>query len=235
MKDPIGEAVFSYFFFKDNTPIVVKSSMIEDEELFPDYFFRNYPNMSLLEKVALKNCKGNILDVGACAGAHSLYLQKKGFDVTAVEISPKCCEVMKARGITNVAQSDINLFDQGKFDTILLLMNGVGIAGTAEGLNKLLLHLKTLLKENGKILLDSSDLVYLYEQEDGSICFDLNADQYYGEIDYQLYYPNCTGEPFSWLFADQVLLSDIAELAGFSTSIIEYGPHYDYLAELKLK
>jgi hypothetical protein len=233
LNDPIGNAVYNYLHFKDNTPIIVRSSVIEDEELPPDYFFRKYSEMPQLEKIALKHCTGRILDVGACAGSHSLYLQKKGIDVTALEISALCCETMTSRGIKKVVCSDLFEFHEGVFDTIILLMNGVGIAGTPEGLRILFLHLKKLLSKTGKILVDSSDLVYLYEQPDGSILFDLNANQYYGEIDYQLSYKEKIYEPFSWLFADQVMLSDIAELTGFTTRILEYGPHYDYLAELK--
>jgi SAM-dependent methyltransferase len=233
--DPIGKAVSNFFHFKDNTPIVVHSSVIEDEELPPDYFFRKYSEMPQIERIALKNCTDRILDVGACAGSHSLYLQKKGYDVTALDISQLCCETMVQRGVKKVICSDVFDFQNAEFDTILLLMNGIGIAGTPNGLQNLFLQLKKLLSRNGKILVDSSDLVYLYEQPDGSVLFDLNSNRYYGEIDYQLSYKDETGQPFSWLFADQVMLSDVAELTGFSTRIIEYGPHYDYLAEITQK
>lgn len=232
--DPIGQAISNYFYLNDNTPIIVSSSVVDDEELPPEYFFRNYKNMPMLERLALKRSKGKILDVGAGAGSHSLWLQKEGHDVSALEISALCCEVMKNRGIKEVFNSDILLYTGNQFDTILLLMNGIGIAGTPSGLINLLMHLKKLLNQGGKILLDSSDLIYLYEQDDGSFMLDINAETYYGEIDYQLNYKQITGKPFSWLFADHVFLSDIAESCGYKTKIIEYGPHYDYLAELTI-
>ena len=232
--DPIGQAVVSYFYYNDNSPINVHSKVVEDEELPPDYFFRNHSEMPKLERIALKKCTGEILDVGAGAGSHSLYLQQQKKRVTALEISQLCCEVMKARGIVNIENSNVMLFKKRQFDTIILLMNGIGIAGTIKGLNNLLNHLKTLLRKNGKILLDSSDLIYLFEQEDGSFLLDINAKNYYGEIDYQLTYKTFKGQPFSWLFADHVILTEIAKQTGFKTKILEYGPHYDYLAELTL-
>ena len=232
--DPIGQAVSNYFYHNDNTPVTVASTMVEDEQLPPDYFFRGHNDMPLLERIALKRANGKILDVGAGAGCHSIYLQKQNKIVTALEISELCCKVMKDQGINHVVNSDILSFSNQKFDTILLLMNGIGIAGSVQGLENLLLHLKGLLNTNGKILLDSSDLIYLYEQEDGSFLVDINAENYYGEINYLLTYKEISGQPFSWLFADHVILSEIAEQCGFKTKLLEYGPHYDYLAELTL-
>jgi hypothetical protein len=233
--DPIGNAIYNYHHFNDETLIIVKSSLIEDEEFSPEYFFRGYQNMPKLERIALKNCTGKVLDVGAGAGCHSLWLQENGIEVVALEISLKCCETMTKRGIEKVVNASIYDFNGQMFDTILLLMNGIGIAASPEGLKLLLSKLRCLLNIDGKIILDSSDLVYLYEQPDGSVEFDLNAKSYYGEIDYQLFYKEMVGKPFSWLFSDQVLLADTADYCGFSTKILEYGTHYDYLAELKLK
>lgn len=232
--DPIGIAISNYHFQKDNTPITVTSTVVEDEQMPPEYFFRTYHEMPMLERLALKMSEGKILDIGAGAGCHSIYLQKNNKEVTALDVSKLCCKVMKDLGIKNVVNNDILSFSKQKFDTILLLMNGIGIAGNIDGLGKLLTHLKGLLNKNGKIFLDSSDLMYLFEQEDGSILFDINAPNYYGEIEYLLTYKKTIGQPFSWLFADHVILSEIAEQCGYRTKILEYGPHYDYLAELTI-
>lgn len=233
--DPIGNAIINYFHNNDNTAITVKSSAVEDDELIPSYLFRKYEEMPLLEKKALKHCSGKILDIGAGAGCHSLYLQEKNKNVTALEISTLCCNIMKEQGVKNIINSDITSFKNEKFDTLLLLMNGIGVAGTLSGLENLLIHLKSLLNKNGKILLDSSDLIYLFEEEDGSFLLDVNATQYYGEIEYLMTYKNITSLPFSWLFADSVLLTDTAEKVGLKTKILEYGLHYDYLAELTIR
>ena len=232
--DPIGHALSNFYRNQDNTPINVYSKVVEDEELPPDYFFRTYSEMPMLERIALKKSTGRILDIGAGAGCHSIYLQKQKKDVTSLEVSKLCCEVIKERGIREVINTDILSYNGKTYDTILLLMNGIGLAGTIAGLQDLLIHLKKLLAKDGKVLLDSSDLIYLFEQKDGSFLLDINAENYYGEIDYRLTYKTIEGEPFHWLFADHVILSEIAEQLGFKTRVLEYGPHYDYLAELTL-
>jgi SAM-dependent methyltransferase len=230
--DPLGLAIYNYYFKNDNTPVNVQSTVVEDEELPPDYFFRKYTDMPRLERIALKYCNGKILDIGAGAGCHSIYLQKAGKDVTSLDVSKLCCEVLIKRGIKKVINSDILSLSDQRYDTLLLLMNGIGIAENLNGLKILLEHLKNLLEPGGSILLDSSDLIYLYKEEDGSILFDINSPKYYGEIDYQIKYKNNVGKKFSWLFADNVILFEIAELVGFKSKIIEYGPHYDYLTKL---
>ena len=233
--DPLGQAIYNYHFHNDNTPVIVQSDVIEDEELPPDYFFRKYNEMPLLERLALKHSHGKILDIGAGAGCHSMHLQEKGFDVTSLDVSELSCNVMQHRGLKKVINNDILSLNHCKFDTILLLMNGIGIAKDLKGLSVLLKHLKKILEPGGTILVDSSDLIYLYEEEDGSILFDINSANYYGEIEYKMKYRKIIGETFSWLFADNVILFDIATKNGFDAKLLEYGPHYDYLAELKLK
>lgn len=185
------------------------------------------------------------------------YTEEKIFSVKAIDISPLSCEAMKLRGIKDV--ECINLFDNhlscGEianpttgFDTILLLMNGTGIAGKIANLPALFTRLKSLLNKNGQILIDSSDLKYIYENEDGSIDIDLNA-AYYGEVDYQMVYHGkqntkrkgkklkgelIKGEPFDWLYVDFPLLKSIAESCGLHCELIEKGEHYDYLAKISL-
>jgi SAM-dependent methyltransferase len=232
--DPMGQAIYNYSFFNDNTPINVLSQVVEDEELPPDYFFRAHNEMPRLERIALKRCRGKILDIGAGAGCHSDYLQKSGKDVTALEISSLCCDVLEKRGIIKIINEDILSYFGEQFDTILMLMNGIGIAKNISGLKVLLTHLKKILLPNGTILVDSSDLIYLYQEENGTFLIDINAKSYYGEIEYQLKYKNIVGETYSWLFADNVILFEIAEELGYQAKIVDYGPHYDYLAELTL-
>lgn len=230
--DPIGRAVFDYHFNSINQPIVVHSEDFDDDVIDTAYLFRTYKQMPALEKKALTLCKGSVLDVGAGAGAHSVYLQEKGFEVTALENSALCCEVLKNRNIRNVIQENIFRFTATKFDTILLLMNGTGIAGTLSGLEVLLHHLKTLLKPEGQILIDSSDLIYLFEEEDGSALIDINAENYYGELVFQTEYKNWISEPFHWLYVDQTNLANAVEKNNLKLDKVFKGQHYDYLARI---
>ncbi len=233
MNDPFGQAIHEYLA-KDKAPdIQVNSNYTENESIPVSYLFRNEKQMPEIEKVAFKKCKGRILDVGAAAGCHSLILQKKGFNVTALEKSKLSVEVMKNQGIIKVVHADIFEYNEKQFNTILLLMNGAGIGGTMEGLVKLLSHLKTLLLENGQILMDSSDIKYLFEEEDGSEWVDLANDKYYGEMEYEVSFKKWN-DKFNWLFIDSENLTKVANLAGLGCNIIAKGPHHDYLAQLKL-
>ena len=231
-KDPMGAAILDYQTTGKSDTLRILSSMFEEDEMPVSHLFRTPRNMPMLERKALELSRGKILDVGAGAGCHALALQKQNKDVTAIDISPLSCEAMLKRGINKVQY--INLFDcefKESFDTILLLMNGTGIAGKICNLPKLFKRLQELITPDGQILIDSSDLKYIYENEDGSFDIDLNGS-YYGEVDYQMIYKNIEGEPFDWLYVDFPLLSTIAESNGLHAELIAEGEHYDYLARL---
>jgi len=187
--------------------------------------------MPELEKKALHLCSGKILDIGAGSGSHSLYLQENGEDVTALDIKQGFVDVMKKRGVKNVICSDIFDYKGQGFDTLLMLMNGIGFTKNFEGLTVFLKSAKKLLNPGGQIILDSSDLMYLYEEEDGSYAINLN-EEYYGEVMYQIEYNNIKGEPFQWLYIDFDNLSLYADQVGFSCEKIFENNHYNYLARL---
>lgn len=231
-RDPMGSAISDYYKNGRAAHLHVLSSMFEEDEMPIAHLFRSEQEMPQLEKRALTLVRGRVLDVGAGAGCHALALQENGFEVKAIDVSPLSCDVMKARGIEDV--ECVNLFDtqlQSKFDTILLLMNGTGIAGKLSRLPLLLNRLKELMAEGALILIDSSDLKYIYENEDGSMDIDLGGN-YYGEVDYQMVYKNVKGDSFDWLYVDPTLLTASCKQCGLKCEIIEEGEHYDYLARI---
>jgi len=203
----------------------------EADDIRISYFFRTHDEMPELEKKALHLCSGKILDIGAGSGSHSLYLQENGEDVTALDIKQGFVDVMKKRGVKNVICSDIFDYKGQGFDTLLMLMNGIGFTKNFEGLTVFLKSAKKLLNPGGQIILDSSDLMYLYEEEDGSYAINLN-EEYYGEVMYQIEYNNIKGEPFQWLYIDFDNLSLYADQVGFSCEKIFENNHYNYLARL---
>ena len=231
MKDPIGHAIKECFENRIVPDISINTNYTEDESIPPSWFFRTYNDMPAVERAALDWSTGKILDVGAGAGSHSLYLQQKGFDVTALEKSKPATEVIKRRGVKKFVHSDLYNFDETEFDTILVLMNGTGIGGTLPGLKKLLLHLKSLLAVNGQILIDSTDIRYLFEEEDGSYWVDLNSNRYFGEMDYEVSYNN-EKTTFKWLFTDFDTLKKISSEAGLKCRKVKSGNNHDYLARL---
>lgn len=233
-KDPMGAAIADYFEQGKAARLRVFSSQFDEDELPVREFFRTKKQMSSLERTALEMATGKILDVGAGAGCHSLALQEAGKEVYAIDISPLSVEVMRQRGVRNVAHT--NLFSEqfaNSFDTILMLMNGSGIIGKLEHLPYFFQRMKLLLRPGGRILMDSSDLRYLFEEEDGSIVIDLAGD-YYGEVDFQMQYKDIKGDSFDWLYIDFQTLSLYAAENGFKAELIKKGSHYDYLAKLSI-
>lgn len=212
---------------------VVESDIAETEEWPISTFFRDYKEMPKAERTALKLCSGRVLDVGAGAGSHSLYLQKQGLDVTALDISEGAVEVMQQRGVEKTILANFFRYEGATYDTLLMLMNGIGIVGQLNNLSSFFVQAKKLLNPGGKILLDSSDLIYLYEEEDGSVLVDLNGS-YYGELEYTFEFDGKKGTPFNWVFVDYEKLEDCAKLHGFSCKKVYEDDHYLYLAELQL-
>lgn len=233
--DPFGAALLDYYKWKFRfSKIRVFSDVAGDEIIKPAYLFRDFKKMPSLEQQALNMSRGKVLDVGACAGSHSIYLQQQGFDVTALDISPGCCTVMEKRGIKKVVCDNFFNYTSEKFDTLLFLMNGIGICGTIDRMNFLLDHCRKILNPNGQIIFDSSDIDYIYIEKDGSKWINLNSD-YYGEVNYKLRYKKTTGKTFSWLFVDPATIEKIAGESGFIFNKIADGPHYDYLGTLNPK
>jgi SAM-dependent methyltransferase len=185
-----------------------------------------------LEKIALQQCRGKVLDIGCGAGSHLLCLQESGLECLGLDLSCDAVEVASRRGVKNVLCKDIFEFEVGNFDTLLLLMNGAGIAGTLEGLRGLLRHLSGLLAPGGQILMDSSDLIYMFEEDaDGGVWVPGDV-AYYGEVTYRWEYKGQRGAEFPWLFVDFMTLQREAGLLGYQANLVREGPHYDYLTRL---
>jgi SAM-dependent methyltransferase len=229
--DPIGKSILDFAATKVEKDIVVQCDISEDDVIPVSYLFRSYEQMPNLEKFALSQVDGKVLDVGAGAGCHTKHLIQEGFKVKAIEISKGACEHLRAQGL-DVINTDILSHNKETYDTILLLMNGIGLAGSVEELPIFLNHLKTLLNPGGKILCDSSDISYMYENEDGSIWIDLNSN-YYGEIRYNMVYEHEESGWFDWLFCDPLRLKSATEQAGLNFELIFDGENKHYLAELK--
>jgi len=233
--DVFGDAVLDYQKGLYTEDIITYSSLDEEDVMPLPYLFRDFESMPPLEQKALQLCKGSILDIGCGAGSHSLYLQKEGYTVMALDTSAGAIETCRLRGISNLVLTDIMKYEEAKYDTLLLLMNGIGLAGTLKKLLEFLSHLKKLLKPNGQILLDSSDIIYMFDEDkDGGRWVDESQD-YYGEVRYVMQYKDQKSLPFSWLYVDQNTLKRIAESLQFSYEIVSLGNHYDYLARLSLK
>ena len=233
MKDVLGTALKAYYFDKNTKDkLLTNSSISEEDELPLDYLLRDFNEMPAIEQKALKLAKGNTLDIGCGAGSHALYLQNKNLKVTAIDISEGAIEVAKDRGIKNAEVANIYNFNPDeKFDTILVLMNGTGICGKLNNLAPFLTHLSTFLNPNGQILIDSSDIIYMYEDENGDHWIDATKD-YYGEVQFWMNYQENQSETFDWLYVDYNTLQRCAVYNNLNCELILEGDHYDYLARI---
>ena len=227
----MGMAIADYHNTGKADRLKVFSPMFEEDEIPLSTLFRSYENMPKIEQMALDMAKGKTLDVGAGSGCHSLALQEKGIDVTAIDISPLSVETMKQRGVKNVLCQDFFTLSGQKYDTILMLMNGIGIVGTLERMPEFFKQLDRILALGGQLFCDSSDISYVFEDEDGFIEYP-DEEGYYGELSFRMQYKDCIGEPFPWLYIDADTLRSIAEDNGYDVEVIAEGEHYDYLARI---
>jgi len=229
-KDIFGLAVENFYNSADLTPISVHLQGFDDDEIPVDYLFRNYSEMPILEKKALDLCKGNVLDVGCCAGSHSLELKKRNLEVFPIDISKKCINICQKLGLANAKHGDFYELIPKQYDTILMLMNGIGIAKSIKHLPVFFEKLKQLMHQESQVLLDSSDLIYLYDKAPEP----KSSESYYGEMVFQTSYKGERSEPFPWLFLDYKLLRSEAKQHGLDCQLIYKDEHYGFLAQLRL-
>ena len=232
-KDPMGRVIADYHKIGTTDRLRVFSPMFEEDEIPLQTLFRKYEEMPKIERKALDMAKGKTLDVGAGAGCHSLVLQERGIDVTAIDISPLCVEAMKERGVKKVLEQDFFTLD-GQYYTIILLMNGIGIVGTLERLPEFFRRLDKILAPRGQVLCDSSDISYVFEDKNGMI--DIPTEmEYYGEHNFQMQYKDIIGESFEWLYIDADTLKEKAAKNGYAVETVAEGEHYDYLVRITKK
>ncbi len=224
-KDPMGRAIYDYYNKAHNNIIKVYSPEFFDDYIETAYLFRTFEDFPEVEQLAMQNASGAVLDIGCGAGSHSLYLKNLEKDIEALDISLYICDVLKKQNIT-VHCTDIFTFNPvKKYDTLLLLMNGLGIAGKNNLLPKFLRTLKSLLNPGGQILIESCSTDYLFDDPE-------DAEDFSGEILYQMEYENIKGEPFHWLYLPFEKLKEVALENGLNAELLLEHEGSTYLAKL---
>jgi len=231
MKDLFGKAILDFQTNNSPSALITETNISEADEMPVAYLFRSYDKMPKIEQKALQLTKGKVLDIGCGSGSHSLYLQEKGFDITSIDISVNAIKTCELRGLKKSCVQNVLDIENEKFDTIILLMNGTGIFETLAETPKYLQKLKSLLNPTGQILIDGSDIIYMFDQDDDG-SFQVPADGYYGELTFTISYKNETEAPFPWLYLDYNTLQNTAIANGLQCELIIEGEHYDYLAKL---
>ena len=230
---PYGKALNNYYQGDDSAEIIFHRDDGNSIQLPVKIFFREESEMSNIEKKALELCFDEVLDIGAGTGLHSLILQRNGLNVTAIDISPKAVEIMKDRGVKNSECIDVFKYDCGKFDTLLMLLHGIGITGDLDGFHRYLKHAHELTKPNGIIVFDSLDVrctdnpKHLKYHE-----YNRKRGRYIGEIHMKIEYKGEIGKSFNWLHIDPDTLNKEIKKTKWNCEIIHKESSGDYLAKL---
>ena len=235
MKDLFGKAILD--FQTNNSPedLITETTISEEDEMSVAYLFRTYNEMPNMEQKALQLSQGRVLDVGCGAGSHSLTLQnERNLEVTAIDISANAKEACTLRGIKDARVQDVMTLENEKYDTILLLMNGAGMCGKLKNIPKFLLKLKSLLNPGGQILLDSSDIIYMFDDDEDGGKWIPSENAYYGEVVFNIAYKGEKEKPFDWMYIDYNTLQNAAFANDLKSELILEGEHYDYLARLSI-
>lgn len=225
--DIYGNALLDFHKTGKADVLWLHNSYDEPEEMPIEVFFRGENDMPEIELKALGLCKGKVLDVGAGVGSHALLLDKKGVDVTALDISSTAVAIMQERGVKKPVLQDFFSITE-KYDTLLFMMNGIGLTGTLQGFENFLETAKNILNKNGQLLFDSSDISYLYDD------MPMPENQYFGEISYCYEYKNQKGHWFNWLYIDPTMLQRLSKLHGWNCKIVYRDDDDQYLAQLTL-
>ncbi len=227
--DAFGRASLDFLKKINDEFIHVESKTMENDVIPVKHLFRSLEEMPEVEKKALKKCKGKVLDVGGGVGSHSLYLQNNGFDVTLVDICEGLCEVASKRGIKKVIHDNFfELNSDMKYDTLIFMMNGIGIGGSFSFFEQTIKKSKELLSPNGTIIFDSTDIGFCYEQEDGSVIVPLNIE-YSGFVKFRLKYKNQKDEWFNWAYYDMNKIKSLLPDDLTLKVLHEEGPAYSAL------
>jgi SAM-dependent methyltransferase len=235
MKDLFGKAILDYQTNNSPEDLITETTISEEDEMSVAYLFRSYNEMPNMEQQALQLAKGKILDVGCGAGSHSLYLQNElNLEVTAIDISSNAIQACSLRGIKDARVQDVMTLENETYDTILLLMNGAGMCGKLKNIPNFLVKLKSLLNSGGQILLDSSDIIYMFDDDEDGGKWIPSDNEYYGEVVFNIAYKGEKEKPFNWMYIDYNTLQNAAFANGLKSELVLEGEHYDYLAKLSI-
>ncbi|HEX6434175.1 MAG TPA: class I SAM-dependent methyltransferase [Gemmatimonadales bacterium] len=231
---PYEAAMVAYHRGNRDVTIVVYDDYERDEAPL-SYFFREPEHFPPLELMALEHCRGRVLDVGAGSGCHSLELERRGLSVTALEILPGLVDILRQRGLRDVRQTTwMDLKVAEPFDTVLMMMNGLGLAETLDGLDQFFRDARRLVKADGQVLADSTDVRVRMDPEARRTGRLRRLDgRYIGELHFQLEFEGRKGPPFGQLYVDPETLHKKATAGGWGCDMLrppdEYG---NYLVRL---
>ncbi len=235
--EPLAVALLDHH--RDGRPRRVKALRADgvEFEIETEEYFTLEGELAELDRQALAQVRGRVLDVGAGAGRHALALQAKGCEVVAIDVSPTCVALCRERGVHDARELDVMTLAGGaseeiaaalgRFDTIFFGMQTLGVAGGVVPLGRLLVGLRRLLLPGGAVIADSSELRAAWEGDE------TDRSPKRGEIVLSTRYRGLRGEPFPWLYLAEEDLALISREAGFELETLGHVSSGEYLVALR--
>ena len=157
--DAFGLEIWSYLNGGPPFEIVERDDGYIDAALSTSRYFDDFPRWPGRQKQAMKFVTGKTaLDVGCGAGRVSLYLQRKGFRVTAIDASPLAVRTCRRRGVRNarvLAFEDIGRLSGNRFDTVVMFGNNFGLFGGLKKARRLLKALHRITSDDAVIIAET--------------------------------------------------------------------------------
>ncbi|MGQ9836494.1 MAG: class I SAM-dependent methyltransferase [Cyanobacteriota bacterium] len=241
--DPLDQALWDWHRGQPQGPILMhvhspdRIPFEKTQSISAEVFFTQ--ELPETEALALDLCRGRVLDIGAGTGRHALLLQERGLSVWALDRSPVALQIMEERGILKRIKADIFQWQglEFRFDTLLMLMNGVGLVGSLAGLDRFLTLAQDWIQPTGQLLLDSTDLGDLGDEslEDELVAAEKSTDETNPParvVHFTPEYQGQRGDPLPWLFVGPETLLQHAQAAGWQAQIIYQEPGGAFLARL---
>ncbi len=158
MRDVFGKALMKYHSEGEAEYVIERDDGLM-EALSAEGYFLDYSRWPEFERQAILEARGRVLDVGCGAGRVALWLQRRGLEVIAIDISPLALKVASLRGVKDCRLMDVRglKFPAGHFDTVVMFGNNFGIVGDVQQTRDVLKELHRVTTEDGRIIAASRD------------------------------------------------------------------------------
>ena len=230
--NPFSRALVDFYSGNLDAAFTIRRDDGFEQQVFAAPFF-NVEHYPPLEIRAMGECYGNILDIGSATGRHSLELLRRGFKVTSLDILPEMEAIMKSRGLTDVVIADVFRFFGPRYDTLLMLMNGIGMTGSIDGLTRFLQLAHDLTVPGGQIVCDSIDVSVTTDPQ--HLAYrknNLASGRLAGQQSFVMVYHGEDSVRFDWLHIDFQSFSDLCDSTDWNATLLEVEDDGHYLCKL---
>ena len=158
MKDTFGRVLMAYHSVGEAEYVIERDDGLVETPSARGYF-HDYDDWPEHERKAILRASGRVLDVGCGAGRVALWLQRRGLEAIAIDISPLALRVARLRGVEDCRLMDVRRlkFPAAYFDTVVMFGNNFGIAGGVPETQRVLRDLHRVTTEDGIIIASCRD------------------------------------------------------------------------------